>query len=72
MIEKYQRKVKAGHLSKLYNIPEYIFEQSTSNAFRRHENQIEEAIINEQSQLSQEELDRIEEMFKIFKTEGLK
>ena len=72
LIESYERRVKAEYISKNYHIPLFMFDQSTSAGLRQIENQVEKALIGEYSKLKQEDLDTMEGLFKIFKTEGLK
>lgn len=72
LIHAYEREVKADFIEKNFKIPAYLFSKSSGNSFKQLENEAEEAILNEKSQLTDAELNTMEEMFKYYKTEGLK
>lgn len=68
----YEREVKAEFIQKHFKIPPYLFQRTSNPSFRRLEVETEAAIANEQSQLEKKELDKVEEMFKVYKSQGFK
>ena len=49
-----------------------MFQESTNKSFQRLEVEVEQTIVNQKSKLNEEDIDKLEEIFKIFKTEGYK
>jgi hypothetical protein len=60
LIYSYERQVKASHISSKYNIPLFLFDQSTTNGFRHRENIVEASIINHFSKLKEEDINTLE------------
>jgi hypothetical protein len=68
----YEREVKAEYIHKYFKVPPYLFDRTSNASFRRLEVETEAAIANEQAQLSPVELDKVEEMFKVYKSQGFR
>ena len=72
LIESYERQIKGDSISLNYNLPSFMFKRLTSNNFQSKENLVEESIIDKTSEMKENEIDILEEMFKTFKIEGYK
>lgn len=72
LVNAYEREVKAEFISRHFKIPTYLFEKTNNASFKRLEVEVEAAISNEHSKLQEEDLDKVEELFKVYKTQGFK
>jgi hypothetical protein len=68
----YEREVKAEYIHKHFKIPPYLFDRTSNASFRRLEVETEAAIVNEQGRLTAKDLDKVEEMFKVYKSQGFR
>jgi len=60
LIEGFERQVKAKYLTDKYNLPSHLFQKSGLRGLDNLENRVEEAIIDEASRLTENELDTLE------------
>ena len=70
LLEAYEQQVKAHYLNDRYSVPLELFSSSKNAAFSRLAVETEEAILEKHSVFTPEQLERMEEMFRIYKTEG--
>lgn len=59
LIQAYERKVKAEYLETTFDIPAFMFNQSSSESFKHFENLTEEALIQKHSKLEESDLNSI-------------
>lgn len=67
LIQNYEREVKAEILSSKYKIPLYLFDKTNSAGFKQLSIETEASIIDEKSKLTESDLNRVEEFFKVNK-----
>lgn len=72
LLHAYEREVKAEYINKYFKVPTYLFDRTSNVSFRRLEVETEAAIANEQAQLTEKDLDKVEEMFKVYKSQGFR
>lgn len=72
LIDNYELQVKAENLAEKYHIPLFMFQQTATAGSTQLENQVEAAILAQHSQLTPADIVALEELFKIFKTEGFR
>lgn len=72
LIQSYQRQVKAEYISKNFHIPSYLFDKTNNSSFKRLQVETEAAIANEYSKLTEKDLNKVEELFQIYKTQGFR
>jgi hypothetical protein len=72
LIHNYEREVKAEFVHKYFKIPAYLFDKTNNTSFKRLEVETEAAIANEHSRLTEQDLDKVEELFKVYKTQGFR
>ena len=68
----YEREAKAELIRARYNVPSYLFDKTSGAGFKRLEAETEAALADEHSQLQPQELDKVEELFKVYKTQGFR
>lgn len=72
LVLAYEREAKAELISARFSIPTYLFRKTSNAAFKRLEAETEAAIADEHSQLQPQELDKVEELFRVYKTQGFR